>query len=132
MFLQSLNTDARELFLDLCIHAAMANKVLAVEEKKAIDDFCFELCIDSPRYEASKSLDEVLQELGKMCSRSEINIIFIEILALLMTDEEFDADEKSFVKAMQDALGVSDEKVDRMLEKLCEMHKATIELAALI
>ena len=45
MLLNALQEKNRELFLEVCVHAAMANKVLEKEEQEMIFAYCREMNI---------------------------------------------------------------------------------------
>ena len=132
MFLRELNEEAKDLFLDLSIYAAMANDICVDEEKVTIDDYCFELGINEVRYEASKPLEDVLKQIKGCCNTSEINIVMVEILALLMSDEVVDEKERDFVKKLQNVFEISEEKVEKMMTVVKAAKETIASLYALI
>ena len=97
MYLNKLNNEQKELFLDLSIHAAMSNNIFTDEEKVTVRQYCAEMNI-AERYEAKLSNDEVLEKLSAISTKQEMRIVFMEITALVLSDNIFDEQEQAFVK----------------------------------
>ncbi len=116
MYLNKLSEEQKNLFLDLCIHAAMANNVLADEEKELIDRYCAEMDITSPRYSAETSVEDVRARLAEISSGSEKRIIALEVAALMLADNEHDESEKSFMRELIQSLGITDDEYDKILD----------------
>ena len=64
MFLDVLNKEEKDLFMDLAIKAAEANSEVATEEIRMLHAFASEMKI-SPSTESAKELSEILKELKK-------------------------------------------------------------------
>ncbi len=116
MYLNKLSGEQKNLFLDLCIHAAMANNVLADEEKALIDQYCDEMDISSPRYSAETSVEDVRAKLAEISSEPEKRIIVLEIAALMLADNEHDESEKAFMRELTQSLGITDDEYDKILD----------------
>ena len=114
MYLSKLNLEKKKLFLDLSIHAALANNDFAEEQKVMVDAYCDEMGIQQSTYEATKELDVVLNELKEKCSNEELNIVLIETAALIMSDNIYDAMEQKFMKKLQITLTVK-KKLEKIL-----------------
>ena len=115
MYLNKLSEEQKNLFLDLCIHAAMANNVMADEEKELIDQYCAEMDISSPRYSTETSVDDARAKLAEISSGSEKRIIALEIAALMFADNEHDESEKVFMRELTQSLDITDDEYDKIL-----------------
>lgn len=124
MYLGQLSNEKKELFLDLSIHVALSNNDLAAEEKATIDAYCDEMGLPASDYVAKKDLQEVLEELKMKCTNTEKNIILIEIVGLMMSDSIYDTMEEKFMKDVQAALGISDEKVEKAILAVRQLMQA--------
>lgn len=113
MYLSKLDTDKKKLFLDLSIHAALSDNDFEEEQKAIIDAYCIEMGLEQGSYKATRDLDIVLEELKTKCSKTEINIIIIEIIALIMSDSLLHTMEKEFLLKLQRTLEISEEKVGK-------------------
>lgn len=121
MYLNKLNNEQKELFLDLSIHAAMANDDFADEEKETIKQYCSEMNI-AERFDAKFSNDEVVEKLTAISSKQEMRIVFMEIMALVLSDNIFDDQEQAFVKKVAAAAQVTDEEKDRIVDTVQELY----------
>lgn len=124
MYLSQLDTEKQCLFLDLCIHAALANGVVTDEEKCAIDLYCIEMNLSQSDYIPKNALDDVLDALKKTCTPMEIRIIIIEISALIMSDGAYDSLENDFMKKIQEKFEISDEVVEETFTAINQLLKA--------
>ena len=121
MYLNRLNNEQKELFLDLSIHAAMSNNLFTDEEKVTVRQYCAEMNIPET-YEAKLSNDEVLEKLSAISTKQEMRIVFMEITALVLSDNIFDEQEQAFVKKVAAAAQVTDEEKDRIVDTVQELY----------
>lgn len=132
MFLNRLNDEQKNLFLDLCVHAAMANNDFAKEEKQTIDQYCVEMQIAEPRYTANYSLDEVVDKLIAISTKEELRIILLEITALIISDNVYDNEEQKFMDSFAERIGFSKEKVGEMLDCLNDLSRVYQKINSLV
>ncbi len=132
MYLNRLSTEQKELFLDLCIHAAMANNDFADEEKNVIDQYCAEMQISQPRYTSEKAVDVVVEELKELSTPQEMKMILLEITALMLSDDVYDVEEKAFMKAFLDRIGFNKKILDEMVVLLQETRSLYRRIDCLI
>lgn len=106
MFLGLLNKGTKDLFLELSIHAALANRVLATEEEEIILQYCNEMNI--PMKEIKKTMDEetLVSKLSNDILMVEKRIVIIEIVALVLADEVYDEEEKDFLNRLVKSMGL--------------------------
>ena len=121
MYLNRLNNEQKELFIDLCIHASLSNNNFAAEQKGTINAYCKEMNLSDIRYETSKSLDEVLDRIIEISTKDEIRIIILEITALIISDDIYDEREKAFMDRLINKTGISKERLDEILTCLHEL-----------
>lgn len=124
MYLDQLDNDKKVQFLQLCIHASMADKVLSDEEKKTIDAYSKEMGIQPIHPNDINSLDDVLNELKQKCNARDLNIILIEIIALLMSDKKYDLLEIDFMKHFQSKMNITDSKIEDALFAIKHLSEA--------
>ncbi len=122
MYLSRLSNEAKELFLDLSIHAADANREFSDSEKNVIDSYCKEMDLPKSDYSAKRDLDEVLEGL-KVCTNEEKNIIFIEILGLLGSDDIYDVLEKNFISNLQKSFDFENGKLFEIMYALRQLKE---------
>lgn len=123
MYLNKLTEEQKKLFIDLSIHASMANGIIDEKEKELIKAYCAEMEIEE-RYEAKYSNEDILNILPRICSRQQLRIIFLEVSALVLSDGALDTHENSFVKTIAEIAEVSDEEYQHIIDVLKELFKA--------
>lgn len=120
MYLNRLSNEQKELFLDLCIHAAGSNGDFSADEKLMLDQYCDEMNIPV-RYEEKASVAELTARLTEISAPEELRMILIETVSLMLADNEFDEQEKAFMSAVCAKLGLADKDVDEVSALLREV-----------
>ena len=110
MFLNQLNEDQKELFLQLCSHAVMADDVFEVDEMESIALFCHEMMIPNHMPDMEEPFDSVLEKINETASAQQKNIMILELILLLKKDGTLDETEKYFLSTVKTELGVSNDK----------------------
>lgn len=131
MFLSQLKEENKELFLKLCVHAAMANDEFADEERNTIQLYCTEMELPMHIPEINADLDELLAVINKFANETEKKIIVVEILGLLKSDDKFDEKEHVFFDKVKESLSLSDEfcdKTESLLDKYTSIYKEPVNL----
>ena len=131
MYLNKLKSEQKELFLDLCIHAAMVNDTFSDEEKKTIEQYCAEMMIPE-RFEAKYSNEEVLEKLKAMSYKNEMRIIFIEITALVLSDNVFDEKEKEFIDKIAEMAELTEDDKKKIINLMKELYVVYDNLSTII
>lgn len=124
MYLNKLNNEQKELFIDVCIHAAMSNQNFADAQKTLISEYFNEMNRSDVRYTADKDLETALSRLLEISSGTELRMIAIEIMALILSDQQFDEFEKEFMQNFVDKLHIDHEKIAEMHELLLNLMQA--------
>ncbi len=75
MYLKRLNNEQKELFLDLCISAAMSNNVMEDVEKQLIVQYCEEMQMDDVRFTVQNEVDEAIKQLIEISTDEELRMI---------------------------------------------------------
>jgi hypothetical protein len=133
MFLSELNSqDKKELFLQLAIHAAYANDVLASEEEIMLKQYCDEMSIQEYSLEKNTELPELLDKAKSVYSKREQRIVMFELLAVINSDSESDDKEKEFVKELREAFDVSEDTVEKMSGLIAGLMKVYDSIAAIL
>ena len=134
MFLTELKYEEKQLFLNLCIHAANANDLLVEEEKNMIQDYCREMKIEEPSFLEMKSLEAVIAEINRISDLISKKIIVNELMGLMMDDKEYEKHENIFMKTLAEKIGIEKdlfneiaEKLDKYLQVCNELQEAVLE-----
>lgn len=122
MFLNALRERNRELFLEVCIHASMANEILEEEEKEMVYAYCREMNIEEHIPDIG-SFEVLVTKLSEQAGESEKKIIALEILGLVRADGNFDQKERSFFDKLIKGLQIEPDIADK-LEGLLEQYTA--------
>ena len=125
MFLNELQEKNKELFLKICLHASLSNKVFADEEKEMIYAYCREMNVPESIPDGSE-LDNVIEILGLQADGVEKKIIILEILGLLKADGNYDEKEKRFIEKLDEGLDV-DKAIIESFNGLLERYAAICE-----
>lgn len=114
MFLRPLNNEQKSMFLSLATYAAKANGIVEESEKFLLNAYAEEMGIDITS-SSSLTFDEILKELKKISTKKELNQIMFEIVGMMVSDAEFDDEEKTFLQKLSNEFEITKEKVDKML-----------------
>ena len=99
MYLRPLNNEQKELFLDLALAAATANNGLEDAEKAMLVAYADEMSIDVNEV-APMPVEEICRKLKAISNSKELNQISFEIVGMMISDNEYDDDEKHFISKM--------------------------------
>ena len=119
MFLDVLNNDEKEWFLDLAIKAAEANGEVAAEEIRMLHAFAAEMKIKA-RTNSGMELSEILKKIVENSSKKSMKVIVFELIGILFADSEFDEQEKSFLSQVKNAFGFEDSMINEMISEINE------------
>lgn len=95
--------------------AAEANGVIEEAEQKLLESYADEM--DIKLDDASNlSFEENLKELKKISNTKEINQMAFEIIGMVMSDMEYDDDEKNYIEKVASSLEIEMNKIDEMFK----------------
>lgn len=132
MFLGQLSKEKKEWVLDLSIHAALSNDDFVKEEKEIIDLYCVEMDLPKSDYNPRYSFDEVLEKLKSNCTCEELNMITIEIVALLISEVVYDDKEKIFMEKIQKVFDITDDTLEKIFDAIKLLNQSYAEMNAII
>lgn len=113
MFLRPLNDEQKELFLDLALAAASANDVFEDEEKALLAAYADEMSIDVSKT-SEMPVEEICRKLKAISNSKELNEISFEIVGMMMSDNEYDDEEKDFISKMAEIFEIPMSRIDEM------------------
>lgn len=113
MFLRPLNNEQKRLFLDLAIAAASANNIIEESERRLLAAYADEMGIDVDDADGS-SMEEACVKLKEISNSKELNQIAFEIVGMMMSDSEYDEDEKTFIDKMATIFEIPSERISEM------------------
>lgn len=119
MFLDVLNNEEKEWFLDLAIKAAESNGEVVKEEKRMLQSFAKEMGIP-PRVTTSRSLQDTLKSFINYSSKASLRIVLFELIGILFSDSEFDAKEREYINSVALSFGFDSSMVDKMISDINE------------
>ena len=128
MFLVNLNNEKRLLFLDLSIYAAKADNMLDQDEKNIINAYCTEMGLRNNDYNPKVPLDDVLKQLSAKCTNKELNMVILEIMAIIMADNDLKITEKEFVKKIEIIFKIDKIKINKACEILQKLKASYSEM----
>lgn len=132
MYTSNFNENQKEMFLELVIYAALANKVLEGCEKAVIDSYAEDMSISVNNYTPSKKLDDVLIAIKK-CSDMKIRkMMFGEMLSVLTVDGTLDEKENEFIAIVLDKLEIPQNEASKMISLCNTIMDAYNELGLII
>ena len=132
MYLNQLSNEQKELFLDLCIHAAQANHVVEEKEKQYIEQYCTEMQLESVRFTVRISVEEAVEKLVAISTMRELRIVLIELTALVLCDGTYDEAEKAFVQQLACAANVAESEMLQIQENVSDLFTIYAKLDKLI
>ena len=121
MYLNQLSNEQKELFLDLCIHAAESNAEITDKEKNYIKQYCEEMQIAEVRFKAEMPLEQAIDKMIAVSNQRELRIVLIELTALVMCDGHYDDFEKNFIKKIAIAANITDDDKLKMQESISDL-----------
>ncbi len=121
MFLNQLNDTEKELFIQLCNQAVMADDVLEVDEMESIAFMCHEMMIPNSTPDEELPVDSILAQLNLIASKHQKNIMAIELIILLKRNGFLDETEINFLDNIKKKLEISDEKF-KHLDSLANIY----------
>lgn len=122
----------KEMFLNLELWLVEADGHFDDVEKRLVDQHCAEMGISNNEYKKEKAFDEIVKEINIDMSVEEKKIIFIELLSIAYVDEDFSAEEKKFVKKIQEILQISDDDAEQAEEIVANLIAYTKKLEAFV
>lgn len=133
MYTANFNNKQKELFLELCIHAALSNKVFAGSQKSVIEAYCNEMGITWEKsYEPHEKLETVLSEIQELSSLQVRKMVLSEILSVLIADGVIDDDENDFINTVVTGLDIPKESANEILDSCVDIMNAYNELNRII
>ncbi len=121
MYLSELSNKQKELFLDMCISLSNVDNDFASEEKRIIEELCDEMHI-TPKYETTKSIEELLNEFDAISSFREKRIAVIELLGIVMADKTIAKEEKEYMYKVLDTFKIKRSELEDAFEMVKELY----------
>ena len=117
--------------MKLAIKAAEANGIVELEEKNMLKAYGIEMGI-KPIYETDSNTEDIIAELNAICDDKTKRIIVFEVLGIMISDSEYDEEEKNFVNEMISAFSIPSDQKDEMLGVLKEYANVFKKISNLI
>ena len=131
MFLNQLSYQEKKMFLDLSVHVAKANDVLAAEEKAMISSYCTEMQLPPIELYETEPIETVTSYFA-LADDHVKKIVLLEVFGLVYADGSFDNEETSMVKTFADGIGISKEIYNRLHKAIKDYYEVCKELGAAV
>ena len=128
MFLNQLSYQEKKMFLDLTVHVAKANDVLASEEKAMISTYCTEMQLPPIELYETEPLETVTSYFALADDHIK-KIVLLEVFGLVYVDGNFDDDETVLVKKFAEEIGISKETYDNLHKAIKDYYDVCKKLA---
>lgn len=120
MFLENLNNEEKRYFWSMVNYVAKCDNEVSPEEQLMLDAYKKELNIDTTE-RLMLELDELIQLLGNSTEKVKKSV-FIEIIALIMSDNKFEESEKKIIIEMANNFGITSETQSSMFDWVKNMN----------
>ena len=122
MYLNELNKEQKNRFLDLGISLATADSDFSDTEKNTIHLLCDEMRI-TDRYTAEASPEEAIHFfVDETCSRIQRIVVF-ELLGIAMADSVYETREHEMVLKVADAFSISEDEIYEIREAITQLYR---------
>lgn len=123
MYLRILNREEQKNFLELAYCAANYNEKFSDEQENLINEYRNEISLEKEEYKIQeKELKDILNSF-KDCSQKKKNAIFLEIMALILSDNIYDDKEHEIISRIQDSLDIVEGKHDEAVDWVKNMQE---------
>lgn len=119
MFLNTLNSEEKKMFIDMAIHVAESNGMIAEAEQHMIDVFSKEMELNNYDRNDLKTIDEIKKVFQNSDEASKRVAVF-ELMGLGYMDGEFDEIEDRLIKEFATAIDIPDETYTRLSRDIDE------------
>ncbi len=132
MYLNRLNSEQKELFLDLCIHASTSDNNYSEVEKEFIKLYSNEMQLTDIRYKAKTIFEDAIAKLVDISSEPELRIIVFELTALVLSDSNYDEMESVFMDKVIRATNIDKTRHKEMIVELNELTNIYKKLNSIV
>lgn len=121
MYLNELNEQQKQLFLDLSYQLTKSDGEVSCEEEKLMKQLCHEMSIIA-RYSEHTSVEEIIEKLATISNTRQKKIILLELSAIVMTDGKCADEEKTFLKTVSNRFYIDEIGLDNMLKTIEDLY----------
>lgn len=121
MYLNQLTLEQKQLFLDLCIHASRTDSQFDEKERSVIEAYCGEMQIPLKCFTAERTMDDVIEKISEISSPEIKRIISLELTALVLSDDIFNAFEREFMNKINEKLCITNALHNEMIEVINDL-----------
>ena len=121
MYLNKLNAEQKELFLNLGVFLTNADGVVNNEEEYIISQMCQEMSIEK-KINNDLGVEEIIEKLSLLSTEIEKKMIFIELVAIVMTDGLCNEDEMFFIKKIATKFNISNNEIEQTIKNVSDLY----------
>ncbi|MCR4649047.1 MAG: hypothetical protein K5776_08215 [Lachnospiraceae bacterium] len=108
MYLSKLNSNEKQVFINLAAIVAEANGIVSETETYMLDMYCAEMQFDGTIED--KTFEENIEALAGSSAEAK-NIIVFELIGLCLSDDKYDTEERENIKELAGELGITEDKL---------------------
>ena len=113
MFLNSLNSEEKAMFLDMAIHASQVNGLVEESERSMLEQYCKEMDINPCEKTELHSIDDIKAFFSNSSDISK-RVAVLELLGISYIDGNYDDAENNVVKDFAVGIGLTEETYLRL------------------
>ena len=121
MFLNLMNTEEKENFLELIYKIATCDGEFAVEEEELVNNYKIELGIDT--FTDTKSINELINYFSNKQLLLK-KIVFFELYGMIVADGTIVDSEKSILVNLKDKFALGENANTQLINAVNELQKA--------
>ena len=123
MYLRILDREEQKNFLELAYCAANYNQKFSDEQENLINEYRDEISLGREEYEIQeKELEDILNSFTD-CSQKKKNAIFLEIMALILSDNIYDEKEREVIFIIANHLNIEEDQHDEAVGWVKDMQE---------
>lgn len=123
MFLKFMNTNEKELFLELANYLIRVDDEVANEEIEMLDGFRLEMDMPNDFYEIKNLNKDILLHAFSTIEKVNKKKIIIELLGLALSDNNYDIKEMEFLADLANIAQVRENEINELKDLIFSLNK---------
>lgn len=120
MYLNLLNTEQKEIFLDISLCVSRADKNFSDLEKDMITKLCAEMQIPV-RYIVRNDFEDSINRLAEISSERIKRIIILELAGIVMADSVYVEEEKEIMFKVAEKFGLNYKEIENVISMITDL-----------
>ena len=108
MFLKLLKPEEKALFLEFAYSLAHEDGCFEESEKEMMDAYCAEMGVTFDLAHEPRETHALVKKMAETMNAAEKKITFFELVGLAMADGDYGEEERTAMKALEEAFGMTE------------------------